>query len=510
MIEEDREREKQGIGNRDQARPRWTVSYKSLEDSTMRRACVIGSGPNGLAAAIVLAQAGLGVDVFEAESEPGGAARTLPLTMPGFLHDFGSAVHPFAAGSPFFSSLPLANFGLEWIHGEAPLAHPLDDGSAVVLDRDLARAERLLGVDGKEWRRLVEPAAEDWKGFAEDSLGPILRFPHHPLRMASFGLTAFQSAESFARSHFSKVRTRAAFAGLAGHSFLSLDRPLGATIGLMFAITIHAVGWPIPRGGAGAISQALIGYLKTLGGEVHTSRRFNSDDLAAALGEREAPLVFFNTSPRQLLAIAGGLLKPEYRQALERFQLAPGAFKIDYALSQPVPWRASDCYRAITVHLGGTLEEIAEGEDAVAHGRCAERPFVLVAQPTLFDPTRAPQGKHVLWAYCHLPNGSTFDMTERVDAQIERFAPGFRDCVLTRHVSSPAVLEGMDANLVGGDVSGGAMTMRQMIFRPTVSGYATGTPNLYLCSASTPPGGGVHGMCGYHAAKLALRNLRIT
>lgn len=474
----------------------------------MKRAFVIGSGPNGLAAAIELARAGMSVEVFEAEAEPGGAVRTMPLTLPGFLHDFGSAVHPFAAGSPFFNALPLADFGLEWIHGEAPLAHPLDDGSAVVLDRDLAKAERLLGLDGKEWRRLVQPAVDHWASFAEDTLGPMLRIPHHPLLMAQFGLTALQSAQSFARSHFSKPRTRSVFAGLVGHSFLSFDQPLSAAIGLMFAITIHAVGWPIPRGGAQAIPDALIAYLKTLGGTVHTSRRID----AAAFRELEPDnaLVLFDTAPRQLLAIAGERLKPDYRQSLERFQQGPGAFKIDYALSQPVPWRASDCYRAITIHLGGTFEEIADSEYAVAHGQCAERPFVLAAQPTLFDPSRAPERKHVLWAYCHVPNGSTFDMTERIEAQIERFAPGFRDCILARNISSPAKLESMDANLVGGDISGGALTMHQMLFRPTLSGYATSAPNLYLCSASTPPGGGVHGMCGYHAAQLALKRTAST
>jgi phytoene dehydrogenase-like protein len=472
----------------------------------MSRACVIGSGPNGLAAAIVLARAGMRVEVFEAEAEPGGAVRTLPLTLPGYLHDFGSAVHPFAAGSPFFATLPLADHGLEWIHGEAPLAHPLDDGSAVVLERDLEQAERALGADGKLWRGLMQPAADDWMDFAEDTLGSPLRIPHHPLRMARFGLSAFQTAQGFVKSHFVNPRTQAIFAGLAGHSFLSFDRPLSATIGWMFGITIHAVGWPIPRGGAQAITQALIGYLKTLGGTVHTSRRID----AAAFRELESnsELVLFDTAPRQLVEIAGERLSPKYKSEMERFQRAPGAFKIDYALSQPVPWRAADCRRAITVHLGGSFEEIAAAEYDVANGREAERPFVLVAQPTLYDPSRAPEGKHVLWAYCHVPNGSTFDMTERIEAQIERFAPGFRDCVLARHVSAPATLEAMDANLAGGDISGGAMTMRQMFFRPTASGYATGAPKLYLCSASTPPGGGVHGMCGYHAARLALRHLR--
>ncbi|MFY9856080.1 MAG: NAD(P)/FAD-dependent oxidoreductase, partial [Terracidiphilus sp.] len=462
-------------------------------------------GPNGLAAAIVLAQAGLHVDVFEAEAEPGGAARTMPLTLPGFLHDFGSAVHPFAAGSPFFNSLPLKEHGLDWIHGDAPLAHPMDGGTAVVLERDLALTTKALGADGKTWQRLLEPLAADWKDFAEDSLGPVLRMPHHPLRMARFGWSMMQSAQSFAQSHFSNPRTRAVFAGLAGHSMLGLDRPLSATVGLMFAVTIHAVGWPIPRGGAQAIPLALIGCLNTLGGEVHTLRRIDS----AAFRELEADsaVILFDTAPRQLLAIAGDRLTSRYRRAFSRFQHGPGAFKIDYALSEPVPWRATECRRAITVHLGGTLEEIAESEDAVAHGRVADRPFVLVAQPTLFDPTRAPQGKHVLWAYCHVPNGATVEMTERIEAQIERFAPGFRDCVLARHVSSPSALEAMDANLFGGDISGGALSLKQFFLRPTLHSYSTGTRKLYLCSASTQPGGGVHGMCGNHAANLALRQL---
>ena len=473
----------------------------------MNRACVIGSGPNGMAAAIVLAQAGLHVEVFEAEAEPGGAARTLPLTLPGFLHDAASAVHPFAAGSPFFTSLPLADYGLEWIHGDAPLAHPLDDGTAVVLERDLDETKHALGEDGKTWRRMMQPASDNWKDFAEDSLGPVLRVPHHPLRMARFGLTALQSARKFAGRYFRNPRTRAVFGGLVGHSFLSFDRPLSATIGLMFGITIHAVGWPIPRGGARAIPHALIGYLNSLGGTVHTSRRID----AAAFRELQTgdALVLFDTAPEQLLAIAGERVGTGYRRALEQFQHGPGVFKIDYALSQAVPWRAADCRRAITVHVGGSFEEIAEAEDEVAHGRSAERPFVLAAQPTLYDPARAPEGKHVLWAYCHVPTGSTVDMTGSIEAQIERFAPGFRDCVLARRVWPPAELVRMDGNIVGGDVNAGAFNMRQMFLRPWIRGYRTGTPGLYLCSASTSPGGGVHGMCGYNAAQTALRDLHL-
>ena len=470
----------------------------------MSRAGVIGAGPNGLAAAIVLAQAGLDVEVYEAEAEPGGATRSLPLTLPGFLHDFGSAVHPFAVGSPFFSSLPLDEYGLEWVHGEAPVAHPLDDETAVVLERNLDDAERGLGVDGRAWRKLMQPFVEHWSGFAEDVLGPVLRIPKHPLRMSRFGLMGLQSAQTLAQSHFKDARTRAIFAGLAAHSILGLDQPLTAAVGLLFGVTAHAVGWPVPRGGARAIPHALVAYLESLGGRVETSRRMDVEGMRGL----QSSLTLCDVSPRQLLALAGERFSAGYRRSLATFVYGPGAFKVDYALSEPVPWRAAECRRAITVHLGGSFEQIAAAEDAVARGRTAERPLVLVAQPTLFDPSRAANGKHVLWAYCHVPNGSTEDMTERVEAQIERFAPGFRDCVLARHVSSPAQLQAMDANLVGGDIAGGAMTMRQFLFRPMRYSYATGVRGLYLCSASTPPGGGVHGMCGYHAAKMALRQMK--
>lgn len=471
----------------------------------MNRACVIGSGPNGLAAAIVLAQAGLRVEVFEAEAEPGGAARSLPLTLPGFLHDFGSAVYPLASGSPFFSTLPLSDYGLEWIHGEAPLAHPLDDGTAVVLERDLNDAVRELGDDGKAWRRLIEPAVRNWQPFAQDALGPVIRIPQHPLRMARFGLAAFQPAQRLASTHFSGARARALFAGLAGHSFLSFGQPLSSAIALVLGAAAHAAGWPVPCGGARAIPHALIGYLNTLGGTVHTSRRIDAREFAELASD--GFLLLCDTTPQALATLAGERLTQAYRRRAARFRHGPGAFKIDYALSEPVPWRAPACRRAITVHLGGTFEEIAAAEDAVTRGQCAERPFVLAAQPTLFDPARAPRGKHVLWTYCHVPHGSAFDMTERIETQIERFAPGFRDCILARHVSPPAELERMDANLVGGDIAGGALTLRQFLFRPGLSAYAAGAPNVYLCSASTPPGGGVHGMCGYHAARTALRRM---
>jgi phytoene dehydrogenase-like protein len=471
-----------------------------IDDTRIAR--VIGAGPNGLAAAIVLAQAGRKVHVYEAESQPGGGARTMEWTLPCFRHDFGSAVHPMAAASPFFSSLPLARHGLQWIHGEAPLAHPMDDGTAVVLERDLYDAERALAPDGRAWRRLVEPLIEDWSAFTRDALGPVMRIPSHPFLMARFACYAFQSALRLAKSHFAGARARALFGGLAAHSFLSLDEPLSAAIGLVFMSTAHAVGWPIPRGGSQAITDALIAHLRELGGEVHTSRRIASLDEVGASGE----LILCDVTPRQLLSIAGERLSRNYRRDLRRFRYAPGAFKIDYALSEPIPWRAPECRRAISLHLGGTIEEIARSEYAVAHGSIAEQPFLLLAQSSLYDPTRAPEGKHVAWVYCHVPNGCTVDMTDRVEVQIERFAPGFRDCVLARHVSTPAILESMDANLVGGDVSGGEMSLSQFFLRPALGLYYTGTPNLYLCSSSTPPGGGVHGMCGYHAARMALRH----
>jgi phytoene dehydrogenase-like protein len=466
-----------------------------------RKACVVGSGPNGLAAAIVLAQAGLQVDVLEAEATPGGAVRTMELTLPGFLHDFGSAVHPLAAGSPFFSSLPLQDHGLEWIHSPAPLAHPLDDGTAVILERNLDEAKASLGADGNAWGRLVQPFVESWREFAPDVLRPLPTIPQHPWLMARFGVNALFSAKTIAR-RFNSERTRALFAGLAAHSFLSLDEPLSGAFGQMFAISVHAVGWPIPRGGSRALTNALCGYLSTFGSKVRTSSRVES---LAALSDYD--VILCDVTPCQLLRIAGQRLSDDYKRRLERFRYGPGVFKVDYALSEPIPWKASECLRAATVHLGGSFEEIAASEKAARIGQHADRPFVLLAQPTIFDPSRAPAGKHIAWAYCHVPNGSKVDMSERLEGQIERFAPGFRESVLARRVFSPTELESMDANLVGGDIGGGVMDLRQFLFRPTARHYATSAKDLYICSSSTPPGGGVHGMCGYHAARLALARL---
>jgi phytoene dehydrogenase-like protein len=466
------------------------------------RVHVVGSGPNGLAAAITMARAGRKVEVHEAETQVGGAVRTMELTVAGFRHDFGSAVHPMAASSPIFSSLPLEQHGLYWIHGSAPLAHPLDDGSAIILERNLGDAEAALGSDGRAWRKLVEPLVEHWAQFVHDALGPVAHIPRHPLLMARFATCAFQSAVGLANRRFNGNRARSLFAGLAAHSFLSLDQPLSPAIGLVIGAAAHAVGWPVPRGGSQAITDALAAHLRELGGQIHTGRRIATLDELGPPGAQ----IFCDVTPRQLLSIAGDRLHRGYQKSLNRFRYGPGAFKIDYALSEPIPWRAKECGRAITVHVGGTMAEIARSEFATTHGSIAERPFVIVAQPSLFDPTRAPQGKHVAWVYCHVPNGSDVDMTSRIEAQLERFAPGFRDCVIARHVSSPAALESMDANIVGGDINGGELSLRQFFFRPALGNYSTGTPNLYICSASTPPGGGVHGMCGYHAARMALRD----
>jgi phytoene dehydrogenase-like protein len=465
------------------------------------KACVVGAGPNGLAAAIVLGQAGFEVEVFEAESLPGGAARTMELTLPGFRHDFGSAVHPLAAGSPFFRSLPLSRYGLQWIHSPAPLAHPLDDGTAVMLERDLKDTRSSLGEDGEHWSKLVRPFAERWEEFSSEVLRPVHLLSRHPWLMARFGLSSLRSAATVAQG-FRSARTRALFAGLAAHSFLSLKESLSGTLGLVLAVAAHAVGWPVARGGSQAITSALCEHLSTMGGRVKTSAPVDSLDSLP-----DCQLVLCDVTPRQLLQLGRGRLSSAYQRCLKNYRYGPGVFKIDYALSQPIPWQASACLRAATVHLGGSFEEIALSEKTTRSGHHADRPFVLLAQPSLFDPARAPQGKHTAWAYCHVPNGSKQDVLRRLEDQIERFAPGFGECVLARRVFFPADLEAMDRNLIGGDIGGGLMELRQVLARPTWRHYATSQKDIYICSSSTPPGGGVHGMCGYGAAKMALSRL---
>jgi phytoene dehydrogenase-like protein len=465
-------------------------------------AVVVGAGPNGLAAAITLARAGRSVVVYEAASTPGGGSRSAELTLAGFSHDPCSAIHPTAAASPLFHSLQLDRHGLEWIHPPAPLAHPLDEGRIAMLERSIVDTSAGLAEDGPAWRRLFGPLVRDAPGLIPELLGPVVHVPRRPFALARFGIPALRSARGLARSRFRGEEAQALFAGLAAHSMLALEQPLSAAFGLVFGLFGHSAGWPMARGGSGRITDALVATLAEHGGTVVTDRRVASiEELPRARA------ILFDVTPRQLVAIAGDRLPAGRRRAYERFRYGPGVFKLDWALSGPVPWLADGARRAATVHLGGSLDEIAAGEAEVAAGRHPDRPFVLFVQQTPFDRSRAPAGKHTAWAYCHVPNGSTVDMTDRIERQVERFAPGFRDLILARSVRTPADAEAYDENDVGGDINGGLQDWRQLVFRPTpaLDPYFTGAPGLYLCSSSTPPGGGVHGMCGYHAARSALR-----
>jgi phytoene dehydrogenase-like protein len=466
-------------------------------------AVIVGSGPNGLAAAITLARAGRSVIVFEAKDTIGGGTRSAELTLPGFVHDVCSAVHPLAVGSPFLRSLPLQQFGLEWIYPPASLAHPLDDGTAVMVQRSIEATGETLGVDANAYRRLMKPLAADWPHLAHEFLGP-LRFPHHPITLLRFGPRALLPAATLARLAFRGERARAVFAGMACHSIMPLEQIATAAFGLVLGITAHAVGWPIPKGGSQAIANALAAYLQSLGGEIVTGCEVERLD---QLPPHDAGL--FDVTPRQLDRIAGDRLPLNYRHKLQGFRYGPGVFKMDFALDGPIPWKAAECAQAATVHLGGTLEEIAMAERAVGRGQHPERPFVLVAQSSLFDATRAPKGKQTIWAYCHVPNGSTIDMSERIEAQIERFAPGFRDRILAQTTRTSLELERYNPNYIGGDINGGVQDWRQLFTRPVASlnPYAAPTKGIYLCSSSTPPGGGVHGMCGYFAARAVLSAL---
>jgi phytoene dehydrogenase-like protein len=464
-------------------------------------AVVIGSGPNGLAAAITLAQDGRSVVVYEAEPTVGGSARSGELTLPGVVHDICAAVFPLAIGSPFFRSLPLSEHGLEWIQPDAPLAHPFEDGTAAILERSVRATAAYLGSDEDAYARLMEPLVSRWNGLERDLLGP-LRLPRHPLLLARFGILALRPARSFAEKRFSDARARAFFGGLAAHAMLPLEKYATAAFGLVLGITGHALGWPVPRGGAQRMAQALGSYLSSLGGDIVLNRPISSlDDLPRSRA------ILCDLTPRQVLALAEKRLPSGFKRKLQRYRYGMGAFKVDWALAGPVPWRAPACARAATVHLGETLEEIAASERAAGRGEISERPFVLLAQPSLFDRTRAPDGKHTLWGYCHVPNGSTENMLDKIEDQVERFAPGFRDLVLGRNLLSPAALEKHNPNLVGGDINGGAADLAQLFFRPTVRLYGTPVKGLYICSSSTPPGGGVHGLCGYFAARQALREM---
>jgi phytoene dehydrogenase-like protein len=471
----------------------------------MIRAAIIGSGPNGLSAAITLARAGVDTTVFEGRETIGGAASTAEITLPGFHHDLGSSIYPMGAASPFFRSLPLAKHGLRWIEPDAPLAHPLDDGTAVMLEHDLAATAAGLGPDGAAWLRLMRRLVDHWPDLCEEILKPVIHLPSHPILMARFGLFAALPATVLARTLFRGQRARALFAGSAAHSVLPLERSFSSAVGLVLGAAGHAAGWPIAAGGAQSISNALASYLHSLGGRIETGRTIIS---LAELHDYD--IILCDISPRQLSHIAGSELSPAYRRSLEAWRYGPGAFKVDWALSEPIPWRAQECLRAATVHLAGTLEETAASERAPwseSAARIHPRPFVLVAQPSLFDPTRSPAGKHTAWGYCHVPNAFEGSALNAIEAQVERFAPGFRDCILVRKVWSTADFEAWNPNLIGGDLSGGAMTLTQLLFRPTSWQYRTSNRRIYLCSASTPPGGGVHGMCGHHAALTALRDL---
>ena len=467
-----------------------------------RKAYVIGSGPNGLTAAIVLARAGIETTVLEAQPTFGGGARSAELTLPGFVHDICSAVHPLALSSPVFELFPLARFGLEWIQPGAPVAHPIDAESAIVADVSIEKTADRLGEDGAVYRRTVEPLVSAWPELVRDLLAP-LHSPVHPFLLARFGLLAPWPASLLARLMFRMREARALFAGMAAHSLLPLEKLGTAAFGWVLAISAHAVGWPIPRGGSQRISNALAGYFASLGGRLVTNQAVDSLDQVC---DRDGDLVLCDVTPRQLLRIGGDRLPARYRRSLERYRYGPGVFKLDWALDRPIPWTVPECASAATVHIGGTLDEIAEAERAPWTGAQCERPFVLLAQPSLFDSSSAPAGQHTAWAYCHVPNGSNQDMTERIEAQVERFAPGFRARILARHAMNASEMERHNANLVGGDINGGAQDLRQLFLRPTLRTYRTPIPGVYLCSASTPPGGGVHGMCGYHAARVALRD----
>jgi phytoene dehydrogenase-like protein len=465
-------------------------------------AVIVGSGPNGLAAAIALARAGSSVLVLEAADVPGGGTRSQALTLPGFIHDVCSAVHPLGAASPFFRRLPLAAHGLEWVQTPAAVAHPFDDGTAMLLERSTGETAEQLGPDSAAYRALMEPLVVWWEHLYPEVLGPVLHLPRHPLLLARFGLRALPPAAWLARRLFKGARARALFTGIAAQATLGLRRPPSAAFGLILGVAGHAVGWPVPRGGSRSIAAALVSCLRSLGSEVVMGVPVRSlDDLP------RSRVILLNMAARQLLRLAGTRLPFWYRKQLEWFRYGLGTFKLDWALHGPIPWRVPQCARAATVHLGGTLDEMEEARQVEWQGRPAERPFVILAQPTLFDPSRAPEGKHVAWAHCHLPNGGTADMIARIEAQIERFAPGFCARTIARHAMGPAELQRKNPNLIGGDINGGEATLWQQAFRPAVrlAPYTTPLRNVFLCSSSTPPGGSAHGMCGYHAARAALR-----
>jgi len=479
------------------------MSQPSIASRVKQRnydAVVVGSGPNGLAAAITLAQRGMSVLVLEARQVTGGSCRSAELTVPGFIHDTCSAIHPLGIGSPLFRTLPLQEHGLTWIHPPAPLAHPLDDGSAVILERSVDQTASNLGIDRLSYQRFMQPLVPDWDKVGQALLHPMTVLSY-PAALPRFGLLAMRSSKWITDNAFSGERARALFAGIAAHSGIPLEQSPSAAIGIVLNIAGHAVGWPLPLGGSQKLSDALTSYFVSLGGEVLCDAHVHSID--------ELPkykLLMCDITPRQFVSMAGHRLPSGYVRQLKAYRYGPAVFKIDFAIDGPIPWMATECARAATVHVCGTVEEVMRAEHDVARGRHPERPFVLLAQQSLFDRTRAPEGKHTVWAYCHVPLGSTHDMTEAIESQIERFAPGFRDRIIARTIRTPAQFEQHNPNCVGGDINGGTLDWFQLFTRPTPQLVPFKTPlkGVYLCSASTPPGGGVHGMCGYYAALTAL------
>lgn len=460
-------------------------------------AVIIGSGPNGLAAAITLAQAGRSVAIYEAKATVGGGTRSAELTLPGFIHDICSAIHPLGVSSPFFRSLPLEKHGLRWIHPTFPLAHPFEDGKVALLDRSLDITSDSLILDGYAYKNLMKSFVKHSDHLFEDILAPM-HFPKHPFLMLHFAYYAVQSAIGFSNRYFDYEKARGFFCGLAAHANMPLEKPLTAAFGMVLGILGHSAGWPFPEGGSQKIADALASYFLSIGGKIYTNAPIDTIDQFT-----DSTPILCDITPKQLLKIAGHRLPENYKKKLERYRYGPGVFKIDWALNAPIPWKSSDCRKAGTVHIGGTASEIAESERAVWNGKPSEKPYIILAQQSLFDPTRAPVGKQTVWAYCHVPNGCTMDMTDRIENQIERFAPGFKDCILAKHTFSPQQLQDYNPNYIGGDINGGVQDIYQLFTRPVAKlvPYSTPIKNLYICSSSTPPGGGVHGMCGYQAAK---------
>jgi len=465
-------------------------------------AIVVGSGPNGLSAAITLQKAGLSVLIAEAKATIGGGMRTAELTLPGFKHDICSAIHPMAMGSPFFANLPLHEHGLKFVHAPLPAAHPFDDGKAAILSRSIKETARSLGKDGLAYLDLIQPLVDSWPKIVDDTLGP-LGIPKHPLLLAKFGLKAMQPASWIAKG-FETEKAKGLWAGMTAHSIQPLTNYSSAAIGMVLSAVGHLYGWPIPKGGSQSIADALASYFISLGGKIETNFLVKSLDQLPS-----SDAVLFDVTPKQLLEIAGEKFSPLYKWQLERYRYGMGVFKVDWALDGAIPFTAAECNKAATVHLGNTFKEIADGEQLASSGGHPEKPFVLLAQQSLFDSTRAPEGKHTAWAYCHVPNGSTVDMTAAIENQVERFAPGFKDQILAKNTMNSSQIEAYNPNYIGGDINGGIIDIGQLFTRPAlrVSPYRTSAKGIYICSSSTPPGGGVHGMCGFHAAKTALNDV---